>query len=114
MAVDQPKTIDIVSKDNDGFVLTICDHLDWNNTQEHLTILQDKINTYLAFLESGEIYENYPDAKGRPLQIEIMFNYRPNLEADAFLLKVKLIIEDAGFTFRFDRLLPLPAWNSSQ
>src|SRR5262249_15805465 len=108
MAVDQPKVIDIVSKDDEsGFVLTICDHLDWNNTREHLTILQDKINTYLAFLESGEINEKYPDAKGHSIQIEVMFNYRPSPEAHSFLVKVRSIIEDAGFTFRFDRLLPL-------
>ena len=55
MSVDQTKIIDIISKSKDGeIVLTISDHLDWKNLQEHLLLLQEKINTYLTFLESKE------------------------------------------------------------
>ncbi|WP_346426369.1 DUF6572 domain-containing protein [Bacillus cereus] len=31
----------------------IIDHLDWENTLQHLTLLQDKINAYVSFIENG-------------------------------------------------------------
>ena len=106
MTIDQAKVIDLVSKDQIGnFVLTICDHFGWDNTGEHLALLQDKINAYLMFLESGEIYEKYPDAKGHRIEIEAMFVHKPNSEALSFLAKTRLIIENIGFSFRYDRLL---------
>ena len=108
MAVDQTKVIDIVSKDQTGnFVLTICDHLDWHDTTEHLLVLQEKINAYLAFLDSGEIYEKYPDARGHEKEIEAMFVRAPNSEALLFLSSAKSIVEEAGYSFRYDRLLPV-------
>lgn len=109
MSVDQPQVIDIVSKDGEGStILTISDHLNWENTKEHLIVLQEKINTYLAFLDSGEIYEKYPEAKGRPIKIEVMFHYQLNPEAYSFLAKIKSIVEDAGYNFRFEQFSATP------
>jgi len=55
MSVEQRKVIDFVgiSKADGRAILTISDHLPWLADNEHLLILQDKINDYLAFLESG-------------------------------------------------------------
>ncbi|MGI8772162.1 MAG: DUF6572 domain-containing protein, partial [Acidobacteriaceae bacterium] len=63
MSVDHADVIDIVSIDKAAgeVVLTISDHLDWSNTVEHQTALQKKFNSYLAFTESGEILQQYPD-----------------------------------------------------
>ena len=109
MAVDQPKVIDIVSRDKDGnIVLTISDHLDWSDAQQHLEVLQDKINTYLTFVESGEIYEKFPAAKGRHAVIEVMFHYKPSPEAYPFLSQVKSIVETSGLGFRFDLFAATP------
>ncbi|SRR5258708_37277350 len=104
MSVDQPKVIDFVGIDNAGgeVVLTISDHLDWNNSQEHQLILQDKINTYLSFVASGEILESYPDAKGRPVAFNIVFKFRPDLQGVQFLTKVKEVIESAGLSLRYE------------
>ncbi|WP_407059149.1 DUF6572 domain-containing protein [Ralstonia syzygii subsp. celebesensis] len=35
------------------------------NSEEHLLLLQEKINCYLRFIESGEIYNSFPSAEGR-------------------------------------------------
>jgi hypothetical protein len=109
MSIDQPQVIDVVSKNKQGnIVLTISDHLDWKNAQEHLGLLQEKINTYLTFLDSGEIYNNYPDAKGYRIEIEIMFHYPLNPEARLFLAKVKPIVEESGYGFRFEQFSVTP------
>jgi uncharacterized protein DUF6572 len=109
MSVDQTQVIDVVSQDKDGtIVLSISDHLDWDNGKQHLLILQEKINTYLNFIDSGEIYERYPDAKGHPIQIDVRFHYQPNMEARAFLAKVKPIVENSGYSFRFEQISATP------
>lgn len=46
MAVDDKNVIDIVSMNPEGkAVLTISDHLEWDTENNHLLILQDKINS---------------------------------------------------------------------
>src|SRR5215831_3393869 len=100
MSVDQPDVVDIISTSQSGeIVLTISDHLDWADTHSHLLVLQEKINRYLSFLESGEIYQRYPDATGRRIIIKVAFHREPNLEARSFLSKASAIVEGAGFGF---------------
>ena len=83
--------------------LTISDHLEWN--RDHLLMLQDKINAYLDFIESGQLYEAYPNAKGHSLVIDLVIQYRPSPDGEAFLAKVAAVIEQAGFKFQYG---PLP------
>ena len=60
MSVKNVNVIDFVSIDlNTDVALTISDHLEWDDNNEHLLILQNKINTYISFVESGGIYEQY-------------------------------------------------------
>lgn len=103
MSVEEPNTVDIASIDKEGYVvLTISDHLDWGDTIRHQTILQEKINRYLAFVESGEIFESYPDAKNRRVAIKIVFQHYPDDEGERFLERVKQVIEPAGFSLRHE------------
>ena len=103
MSIDQLDVVDIISKDPSGAIrVTISDHLDWADTPGHLLLLQEKINKYLAFIESGEINESYPDAAGRKLIIQVIFKFEPNLEGRSFLTKARTIVEGAGFGFEFE------------
>jgi hypothetical protein len=104
MSVDEFKVVDIVSTDkNRNIVLTVSDYLAWEEPARHLLVLQEKINVYLSFIESGEIYEKYPDAKDRPIRIEVVFKYQPTSKAH-LLSKAKSIVEGDGFGFGFERL----------
>lgn len=38
-------------------------------------LFEEKINTHLAFIESGQIYESYPKAEGKELVIRIIRKY---------------------------------------
>lgn len=101
MSVEQLDVVDVISTDKSGqVVLTISDHLDWSNSEEHQTILQAKLNKYLAFVESGELLTRYSDAKDRPVAIEVVFKYRPDQSGWNFLAKATAVIESAGFTLR--------------
>ena len=59
--------------------------------QGHLIALQDKVNAYLAFVESGQIYEDYPSAAGKTLRIDIIARFPVPDEALTFLEKVATV-----------------------
>ncbi len=81
-------------------MLTISDHLPWDEKNEHLLILQNKINAYLAFIENGELLEAYPDSKGRFILINIITKYLPNKNAELFLKKTREVLEESGSKFQ--------------
>lgn len=103
MAVDDPETIDILGTESTTgqVVLTISDHLDWSDTIAHQLLLQDKMNRYLSFAESGEILEHAPHARNKPVVIRVIGKYEPDDEGRRFFDRVRLILEEAGFEFRF-------------
>lgn len=103
MSVEQPNTIDIIGidKETGSVVLTISDHLDWSDSPSHQLILQKKLNTYLSFVESGEINTQYPSSKGRSVVLEVVFKNCPDHGALQFLGKVSEIVQAAGFQFRY-------------
>lgn len=74
MSLDRPSVVDAVGTDKaDGdVVLSVIDDLDWDEEPQHLAALQQKLNAYFGFVESGQIYEAYPDAIGRRLRIDII------------------------------------------
>ena len=103
MSVENLKVIDFASVDKNGnAVLTISDHLKWDDNNEHLLILQNKINAYLSAIEAGNFYDEYPDAKGRNIIISIVAKYEPNVNAKVFLNKTKEMLETTGYGFHFN------------
>jgi CRP-like cAMP-binding protein len=103
MSVEQLDVIDVISTDTTGnVILAVSDHLDWSDTDQHQLILQEKLNKYLAFVESGEILESYPDAKGRPIVFRVVFKFSPDAQGYEFLTKTRAVIESAGFTLRYE------------
>jgi hypothetical protein len=112
MAIDQSKAIDFIGieKSSGAVILTISDHLEWNDSLAHRLTLQDKINLYLSFIESGEILESYPASKGRKAVISIVGKYAPDAAGYAFLEEVRVTIEKAGIGFRFSQFSEEEGW----
>lgn len=105
MSVEDKNKIDAISNNKEDMVLlTISDHLEWDNN-EHLLILQEKINSYMDFLESGQIYESYPSALDKKIIIQIVFKYLPNRIAEEFLEVVKEILNKNDYDFKFYQLV---------
>ncbi|MDR1461157.1 MAG: hypothetical protein LBI78_05880 [Campylobacteraceae bacterium] len=107
MSTEQTKIIDAIGIDNvtDNVILTISDQIDWSEqTDNHLFLLQEKINSYLSFIESGEMIEVYPDAKNRKAVINVIYKYPLNKQAQEFYQKVEKIIENAGIGFKYKSL----------
>ena len=98
MAIDEPGVVDAIGTllDKSEVVLTISDHLEWDDPA-HLPALKAKLNRYLAFIESGEVFESYPSAKGKRLRIEIVCQYDPTPHGETFLTNARETVANAGF-----------------
>ena len=103
MTIEQEDVIDIigVNEEKKYISLIITDHLEWDEKNEKLLKLQNKINAYLAYIESGQIYEQHPDAKSLDVVIVLTCMYQPSAEGLKFLGMVAPIIEGAGFNFEW-------------
>jgi HEPN domain-containing protein len=106
MTIEQTNVVDLIGHDEESnrINLVISDHLEWDDKNEKLLLLQEKINSYLAFLEGGEIYEHYPDAEYEGFVIELVSKYEPNEEAEKFLNLAKNTIIEAGFNLKWGPL----------
>jgi hypothetical protein len=100
LAVDEPGVIDAVGIDlvTGEVVLTIADHLAWDQDNEHLRILETKINRYLGFIEAGELVEAYPSAVGKPVRIDIVCKHPLREEDEQLLSKASADVERIGLT----------------
>ncbi len=77
MSVVESSKIDGIAfghKENELSML-ITDHLDWKKEYEHLMTLQEKINSYIAFIENKQYCEVYPNKTFDKFYIEIHFKY---------------------------------------
>ncbi len=79
MSIVDVEKVDGIGLDNNekDIVLLITDHLDWLNEYEHLMQLQNKINSYISFIESEQYAEIYPNYQFTSIRIEIHFRYEP-------------------------------------
>ncbi|WP_095127922.1 DUF6572 domain-containing protein [Pseudomonas sp. Irchel s3h14] len=107
MSITNPKVIDIwgVPKwEPNNMVLIITDHLEWGDKAEqgeHLLLLQEKINTYIAFIESGEIYTEIPGALGKHPIIRVLGLYELPEQGEFFIGRVTETLEEVGIGFEF-------------
>jgi hypothetical protein len=98
--------IDIVATRPDSSVvrLVIADHLDWGDFQGHAELLQAKVNTYLAFVESGQMrrMQNPPIPADARVEIVLAAQHAPTAQARELLEQVRAFLQEEGFTFLLD------------
>jgi hypothetical protein len=65
--------------------LAIIDGWDWSDEAGHLLALQSKLNAYFDFVQSGQIFEARPGARGKKLRIDFLTKYPLPDKAERFL-----------------------------
>ncbi len=60
-----------------NLILYVLDDMEWKSDDEktHLLLLQDKLNTCLAYIQSGKYKEDYPKYNFKQAIIEIRFKF---------------------------------------
>ena len=96
MSIEQPRAIDRLAVDaaSATCTLTIVDHLPWDAA--HLQALQAKINRYLQFIQSGEIFTADPDAADCELVIAVSAIHAPTAAARRFIEEARSVLDEVG------------------
>lgn len=110
MTVRQTETIDWlgIERDSGHILLTAIDDLDWMDAPMHLAVLQEKLNTYLRFVESGEVFEQLAEKLGNtlpratPVKVRILAKYAPTQQARAFLQYARAAFAKGGLELTHD------------
>src|SRR5262245_24541904 len=73
MTVSDPKTVDILSHDptNDLVTLIMVEHRPWGNDGHLLFDLQAKLNAYLKYVLGGQLVQDHPVLKGKPIEFQL-------------------------------------------
>jgi hypothetical protein len=106
MSVGEKDIIDFVSTKDDVVTLSIADHLSWDDERSHLAQLQDKLNRYLDFINSGELVDKFPEAADHRPLVRVYFLHPPTKTAHEFLDKASTSIEAEGVGFTHTMLPP--------
>jgi len=103
MSVTETDSIDAIGMDKEmqRVFLSIVDPLFWDDQNVHLFTLQEKINTYLVFIESGELLKAFPETEFFDVAIELVLMHVPNDQAIAFFDKTIQILLDKQIVFTF-------------
>ena len=103
MTVEQRRIIDVFSthKDGEHVILTISDHLEWDAGNHHILVLQEKLNDYMSFIASGELYEKYPQAKDKNIGIQVVCKFEPDGNGLRFMESARQKIEETGVQFSY-------------
>ncbi|MFZ6773753.1 DUF6572 domain-containing protein [Undibacterium sp. SXout7W] len=98
MSLENSEVVDAIGleKASDTIVLSIVDSWDWNDERGHLMALQEKLNAYFGFVESGQIYESYPDANSKALRIDVVGRYTIPAAGISFLEKASATASELG------------------
>ncbi len=104
MSIEQTDKIDFLTIEHKtgDVLLTISDHLNWDEDEgEHLLMLQAKLNSYLAFVEGGQMYRQIPETRGRRVVINLVGKFPLSEEATNFFGLASEAIHKAGFSLQF-------------
>ncbi len=106
MSIEQESVIDIIApgvKSNE-VTLIITDHLAWVDgaDYDHVVKLQNKINSYVSFIESGELVNEYPEHRGKLAIIHVEGKYPLNRKAGEFYERAARVLANAGILLKFE------------
>jgi hypothetical protein len=74
----------------------------WLLDTPDMYLLQQTVNAYLEFVESGEIYRSYQNAAGSSIVISVVAKFPMSKEASAFFERVISAALKLGYDIEFD------------
>jgi len=104
MGIDNPNVVDAISNAKDGsrIALTIFDGGDWPDEGAHLLALQAKVNTYFNFVQSGQLFQQYPAAQRTPVVIQVLFREQPSDKARQLIDRADRVSRQLGLEVRYE------------
>jgi hypothetical protein len=107
VSVNDPSRIDIIAvrPSSRAVRLVIADDLAWDDLPAHARLLQEKINTYISFVESGQLARvQSPTIPMAPeVTIVLTVQQQPTEAAESFLSSVGDFLRSVDLRFEVDR-----------
>lgn len=91
-----------VESETGHVVLTIADSWSWTDELGHLSALQEKLNAYFKYIESGQVWEECTAGKGRQLRINVVFRFAPPAAAAELLAKAADVASQLDILVSYD------------
>ncbi len=104
MALDKTEVVDIVATKPgaSNALLLLVDDWEWDDEHGHLLALQEKLNTYIAYVEGGQLVRDYPTANGQDVAIQAKFLHLPPESVQAgFLSQAEQLLVNTGIEFEW-------------
>lgn len=78
--IQNPAVIDAMGYDasHDEYVLAMLETRESDGSPERVAELQDKLNGYIHFVDSGQFWKMEPDAVGKRVRFELRFLHPPD------------------------------------
>jgi len=94
-------TIDLVTHDpaTDELVVIMIEDRAWAADPGQLDQLLKKINTYLHFVEDGDLVQHFPQAAGKPVRLQLDCNEPPTGAVQQFIKEAQQVLLSRGITF---------------
>ena len=108
MTVEERGKIDIVALPSvrREVILLVADHLPWPEDEqgrlEHVYLLQEKLNDYVRYVESGDLWRDFPRAKGR--QVVFLVGHKHEIPEDVkwMIMEMRRVLEAIGIELRIE------------
>ncbi len=73
--IENTDTIDGLAyeQETSGLILLLADGMDWSDMNRHLLLLQEKLNTYIWYIDSRQYEEKYTDVKRIEIRVSFLF-----------------------------------------
>lgn len=103
MGLENVSMVDAVGTEpaSDSVVLSIIDSWDWSDERGHMLALQNKLNSYFGFIESGQMNEAYPTAVGKSLRIDLISRYPLPAIAINFLNNAEAVAKELAISLQW-------------
>jgi hypothetical protein len=105
MSIENTGVIDAIGTNDEKSTITLLatDHLKWgDDDDQHMLLLQEKMNTYLRFYESREIFEHFPEAVNYRVILKISGSYDLNSKGKWFYDQMLPILQSANLLVELD------------
>ncbi|MEE1124912.1 MAG: DUF6572 domain-containing protein [Acutalibacteraceae bacterium] len=92
--IEKTDIIDGLAYDKESFtlILLLADGMDWLDENRHLLLLQEKLNTYIAYIDTKQYAEKYPDV--RKIEFQVGFLFKEPYLCRYLLERAEMILTD--------------------
>jgi hypothetical protein len=106
--VGNPKVVDLIAFDSDRgeVVLSMLEERRWGSVPDQIKQIEDKFNSYLAYVLAGHLEREYPQYAGVPVVFQLDCAQAPGSQESAFLAAVANFAAEENIRFVVNVLNP--------